>query len=238
MLSATTKGQLCSRLLAICSITLVVSSAVAAPPPGKGNGGNGGGGGGGKDNEPEVTFQIKWFGNPFGVGTVSASSYSVTDLNNAGDFVGRASYADGSRIALWYDADDGDNGTLKDMNTLAVPDGWTAVFAWGINDNGQIAVLMNHNDGSRAIWRYDSVLDQFTLIHQAAFGGAAINNWGDIAFPSDEDGADSWRLYTEATGEISTPMIDGAPILGSVNGVNDFLQIVGSYPSPSNMIRF
>ena len=123
--------------------------------------------------------------------------------------------------------------------------GWTAVSADGINDSGQMAVRMETTVNgmvTKSMFRYDPPTathpdGSFEPIQVTGVGNrAAINNWGDIAFSSDDlgGGIASWRLSVD--GVVSIPLIGGFPILGGVNALNDSGQIVGV--SNGSLVRY
>ena len=224
--------------LAVCCCAVVAAPAIAQKS--------------GATKEPVVKYTIKWLGNPFNLNDLNSGNYYPSDMNKFGHVVGRVLNRNGATrnsAFVMYSAQEG----MIDLNNYFLfpailywsGQGWTANSADGINNNGQMAVRMRKIvDGvvTQGLFRYDppSVTlpdGVFVAIQETGVGnGSAINNFGDIAFSSyDTAGIASWRLYVD--GVISTPLIGGVPILGTiVNGLNDFGQIVGV--SDGNLVRY
>lgn len=218
--------------LTACCLALFAGPASAQTPGGKG---------GGATAEPSVKYTIAWLGNPFNFVDYSSGNYYPFDMNNDGHVVGRVFHPNGATrnsAFVVYSAQAG----MIDVNSFPAmaewsSQGWTAVSADGINDSGQMAVRMEKTVNGMVIkgmFRYDpptlTLAGQFELIQGVGVcSGSAINNWGDIAFGSDDLGGGncSWRLHT-TEGGVSTPLIGGSPISGTVMDLNDFRQIVGT----------
>ena len=154
------------------------------------------------------------------------TQYTVTDLgfggqvnaiNASGQVVGCCGNGTGTSYAVLYS-----NGTVTNLNTVAVSSGWQLQDAYGINNNGQIVGQGVNPSGQEDAFLYSNgTVTDLGAINGAAFG---INASGQVTGAS---GTGNAFLYSNGTmtniGTLPSPYNRAS----TAYGINDSGQVVG-----------